>query len=95
LGKRQFIIDIGNEQIPAEGHVHKNVAIKYLMKRRRSLLMTKDPNKIESLFSNLPQMIKIKGKQVTRSYSVKWEREGTEDFHGSRFIFILSTEEKT
>jgi len=93
LGKRQFTIDIGNEQIPVEGQVHRNVAIKYLMKRRRSLLMTKDPNKVESLFSNLPQTIKIIGKQVTRSYEVKWQREGTEDFHGSRFIFILKTEE--
>ncbi|HYX56966.1 MAG TPA: hypothetical protein VE818_12485 [Nitrososphaeraceae archaeon] len=93
MGKRQFTIDIGNEQIPVEGQVHRNVAIKYLMKRRRSLLMTKDPNKIESLFSSLPQTIKIIGKQVTRSYKVKWQREGTEDFHGSRFIFMLNTEE--
>lgn len=55
--------------------------------------MTKDPNKIESLFSSLPQTIKIIGKQVTRSYKVKWQREGTEDFQGSRFIFMLNTEE--
>ena len=55
--------------------------------------MTKDPNKIESLFSSLPQTIKIIGKQVTRSYKVKWQREGTEDFLGSRFIFMLNTEE--
>ena len=93
MGKRQFIIDTGNEQIPVEGQVHRNVAIKYLMKRRRSLLMTKDPNKIESLFSTLPKTIKIIGKQVTRSYTVKWQREGAEDFHGSRFVFVLNTEE--
>ena len=93
MGKRQFTIDLGNEQISVEGQVHRNVAIKYLMKRRRSLLMTKDPNKIESLFSSLPQNIKIIGKQVTRSYKVKWQREGTEDFQGSRFIFMLNTEE--
>lgn len=93
MGKRQFTIDLGNEQIPVEGQVHRNVAIKYLMKRRRSLLMTKDPNKIESLFSSLPQTIKIIGKQVTRSYKVKWQREGAEDFQGSRFIFMLNTEE--
>ena len=55
--------------------------------------MTKDPNKIESLFSNLPQTIKIIGKQVTRSYKVKWQREGTEEFHGSRFIFMLCAED--
>ena len=93
MGKRQFTIDIGNEQIPVEGQVHKNVAIKYLMKRRRSLLMTKDPNKIESLFSALPKTIKIIGKQVTRSYTVKWQREGAEDFHRSRFVFVLNTNE--
>jgi predicted NAD-dependent protein-ADP-ribosyltransferase YbiA (DUF1768 family) len=93
LGKRQFTIDLGNEQISVEGQVHRNVAIKYLMKRRRSLLMTKDPNKIDSLFSSLPQNIKIIGKQVTRSYKVKWQREGTENFQGSRFIFMLNTEE--
>jgi hypothetical protein len=93
LGKRQFTIDIGNEQILVEGQVHRNVAIKYLMKRRRSLLMTKDQNKIESLFSTLPKTIKIIGKQVTRSYTVKWQREGAEDFHGSRFVFVLDTEE--
>jgi hypothetical protein len=92
LGKREFIIDTGNEQILVEGQVHKNVAIKYLMKRRRSLLMTKDPNKIELLFSTLPKTIKVIGKQVTRSYTVKWQREGAEDFHGSRFVFILNTE---
>ena len=55
--------------------------------------MTKDPNKIESLFSNLPQTIRIIGKQVTRSYKVKWQREGTEEFHGSRFIFTVNTED--
>ena len=40
LAKRQFTIDIRKEQIPVEGQVHRNVAVKYLMKRRRSLLMT-------------------------------------------------------
>lgn len=93
MGKREFIIDTGNEQILVEGQVHKNVAIKYLMKRRRSLLMTKDPNKIELLFSTLPKTIKVIGKQVTRSYTVNWQREGAEDFHGSRFVFVLNTKE--
>ena len=49
MAKRQFTIDIGTEQIPVEGHVHKNVAVKYLMKRRRSVLMTKNPEKVEKL----------------------------------------------
>lgn len=75
-----------------EGQAHRNVAIKYLMKRRRSLLMTKSPEKAELLYSELPQTIKIIGKQVTRSYSVKWEREGMEDYQGSRFVFTLVEE---
>ena len=89
MAKRQFIIDIGGEQIPVEGQVHRNVAIKYLMKRRRSLLMTKNPEKVEKLFSEVPKSIKIIGKQLTREYTVKWEREGTEEFAGSRFVFVM------
>jgi hypothetical protein len=89
LGKRQFTIDTGKEKIPVEGQVHRNVAVKYLMKRRRSLLMTKNPDKVEKLFAELPQTITIIGKQVTRGYKVNWEREGTEEFQGARFAFTL------
>jgi predicted NAD-dependent protein-ADP-ribosyltransferase YbiA (DUF1768 family) len=89
LAKRQFTIDIGTEQIPVEGQVHKNVAVKYLMRRRRSLLMTKSPEKVEKLYSNVPRNIKIIGKQLTREYKVNWEREGTEEFAGSRFTITL------
>jgi len=78
LAKRQFTIDTGTEQIPVEGQVHKNVAVRYLMKRRRSVIMTKNPEKVEKLFSSLPKTIKIIGKQLTREYKVNWEREGTE-----------------
>jgi hypothetical protein len=89
LAKRQFTIDTGKEQIPVEGQVHRNVAIKYLMKRRRSLLMTKNSEKVEKLWEDLPKNIRIIGKQVTRQYSVKWERLGSEEFEGSRFAFML------
>jgi hypothetical protein len=89
LAKRQFTIDTGKEQIPIEGQVHRNVAIKYLMKRRRSLLMTKNSEKVEKLWEDLPKNIRIIGKQVTRQYSVKWERLGSEEFEGSRFAFML------
>jgi hypothetical protein len=75
--------------IPVEGQAHRNVAIKYLMKRRRSLLMTKDLQKVEQLYRDLPHNVKIIGKQITRSYSVKWEREGIEDYQGSRFVFAI------
>jgi hypothetical protein len=89
LAKRQFTIDTGKEQIPVEGQVHRNVAVKYLMKRRRSLLMTKNSEKVEKLWQDLPRTIKIVGKQVTKEYRVKWERLGREEFEGSRFAFTL------
>ena len=89
MAKRQFTIDTGKEQIPAEGQVHRNVAVKYLMKRRRSLLMTKNTEKVEKLWEDLPKNIKIMGKQVTREYKVHWERLGREQFEGSRFAFTL------
>jgi hypothetical protein len=89
LAKRQFTIDTGKEQIPVEGQVHRNVAVKYLMKRRRSLLMTKNSEKVEKLWQDLPSRIKIIGKQVTKEYRVKWERLGREEFEGSRFAFTL------
>lgn len=90
MAKRQFTIDTGKEQIPVEGQVHKNVAVKYLMKRRRSLLMTKNPEKVEKLWTDLPKKIKIVGKQLTREYKINWERLGTEEFEGSRFVFTLN-----
>ncbi len=89
LAKRQFTIDTGKEKIPVEGQVHRNVAVKYLMKRRRSLLMTKNPEKVEKLWMDLPKTIRIIGKQLTREYKVNWERMGTEEFEGSRFVFTL------
>jgi hypothetical protein len=89
MAKRPFTIDIGKEQIPVEGHQPKNVAIKYLMKRRRSLLMTKDKQKVERLWTDLPQSIKIIGKQSEKQYKINWEKQGTQDFVGSRFVFTL------
>ena len=69
--------------------MHRNVAVKYLMKRRRSLLMTKSPEKVEKLWSDLPKNINIIGKQVTKRYIINWERLGSEEFEGSRFAFTL------
>ena len=90
MGKRKFTIDLGNEKIEVEGHMHKNVAIKYLMKRRRSLLMTKDKDKVEKLFKDVPKTISIVGGHLTKSYQINWEREGTTEFEGSRFVFTLT-----
>lgn len=89
MTKRQFIMDTGKERIPVEGHEHKNVAIKYLMKRRRSLLMTKDSQKVEKLFQELPTKISIIGKMVTKVFNINWERQGKDEWAGARFVFAL------
>ena len=89
LTKREFIIDIGKEKIQELGYLHKNVAVKYLMKKRRSLLMTKNLEKIEALFADLPRKISIIGKNITHNYEVNWERQGITEFEGSRFVFTL------
>jgi hypothetical protein len=93
--RRQFTIDVGREQIAVEGHLHKNVALKYLMKRRRSLLSTKDPQKVDKLYFELPKDIRIIGKVATRAYRVIWQKEGTEEFQGSRFVFKLEDDGTT
>jgi hypothetical protein len=92
LTKRQFIIDIGYDKIPVEGQIHKNVALKYLMKRRRSLLMTRDIGKVETLYSQLPHEIKIIGKSIAKTYTISWYKQGLEQFQGSRFTFELENE---
>ena len=89
MGKRKFTIDLGNEKIEVDGHMHKNVAIKYLMKRRRSLIMTRDKEKVERLYQTVPKVISVIGGHLTKSYQVNWEREGTTEFEGSRLVFTL------
>jgi predicted NAD-dependent protein-ADP-ribosyltransferase YbiA (DUF1768 family) len=89
LPKRQFTIDTGKEKIEVEGYEHMKVAVKYLMKRRRSLLSTKDKAKVEKLFTELPNQITVAGKQVSKSYRATWERVSTGEFAGARFTFTL------
>lgn len=90
MAKKEFIMVVNDTQIPVLGHTHRNVAVKYLMKRRRSLLMTRDPSKVENLYSNLPKQIMIMSKRISRAYDINWERVGTENFEGSRFPFTIS-----
>lgn len=59
------------------------------MTRRRSLLSTKDKEKVEKLFNALPRQIIVKGKQLETTYKVNWERVDTSEFEGSRFTFTL------
>jgi hypothetical protein len=90
LTKREFTVLAGDDKLQTLGHLHRNVAVKYLMKRRRSLLMTKDNQKVEKLFADLPRTISIIGKNITHTYRVNWERQGTTDFEGSRFVFTMN-----
>jgi hypothetical protein len=90
LTKREFTVLAGDDKLQTLGHLHRNVAVKYLMKRRRSLLMTKDNQKVEKLFADLPRTISIIGKNITHTYMVNWERQGTTDFEGSRFVFTMN-----
>ena len=90
MAKRAFTIDTGKEQIEVEGHEHKNVAVKYLMKRRRSLLSTKDQTKVERMYEELPKEVKIIGKNVTKAYNISWEKKGTGEFVGARFTFEIA-----
>ena len=88
--KKEFIMVVDDTQIPVLGHTHRNVAVKYLMKRRRSLLMTKDPSKVENMYTSLPTQIMVRSKRVSHAYDINWERVGTENFEGSRFPFTIS-----
>ena len=89
MAKRAFTVDTGKEQIQVEGTDYQKVAVKYLMKRRRSLIFTKDPAKVEKLFSEVPKEISIIGANVTKKYKVTWERVSTGEFAGARFTFTL------
>ena len=90
MAKRTFTVDTGKEKIEVEGTDYQKVAVKYLMKRRRSLLFTKDPAKVEKLWDDLPKQVKIIGAQLTKTYGVEWEKVGTKEFAGARFTFELT-----
>jgi hypothetical protein len=89
MAKRAFTVDTGKEQIQVEGTDYQKVAVKYLMKRRRSLLFTKDPAKSEKLWGDLPKQLRVVGAQLTKTYDVSWEKVGTKEFAGARFTFEL------
>jgi hypothetical protein len=89
LAKRKFTIDTGSERIDVEGYDYQKVAIKYLMKRRRSLLSTRDPSKVEVLWEKLPRAVEVIGLRESKKYAVDWKRVGEEEFQGARFVFTL------
>ena len=63
------------------------------MKRRRSLLATKNKDKIEKIFQELPKKIAIEGKRSLKEYDVNWERVGKNEFEGLRFTFTIDEKE--
>ena len=87
--KRKFTIDTGAERVDVEGYDYQKVAIKYLMKRRRSLLSTRDPAKVEVLWEKLPKAVEVIGTRESKKYSIDWKRVGEEEFQGARFVFTL------
>ena len=87
--KRKFVIDTGVEKIEVDGYDYQKVAIKYLMKRRRSLLSTRDPAKVETLWEKLPKALEVIGTRESKKYNIDWKRVGEEEFQGARFVFTL------
>ena len=47
-------------------------------------------DKVEKLYEAVPKTISIVGGHVTKTYKINWEREGTTEFEGSRFVFTLA-----
>jgi hypothetical protein len=92
LTKRKFVIDTGSEKVEVEGYDYQKVAIRYLMKRRRSLLSTRDPAKVDALWERLPKTLEVIGAKESKRYSVDWKRVGEEEFQGARFVFTLNEE---
>jgi hypothetical protein len=89
LVKRKFTIDTGTEKVEVEGYDYQKVAIRYLMKRRRSLLSTRDPAKVDVLWDKLPKAVEVIGTRESKKYSIDWKRVGEEEFQGARFVFSL------
>ncbi|MGA1974614.1 MAG: hypothetical protein ABSG92_03175 [Conexivisphaerales archaeon] len=87
--KRKFTIDTGTEKVEVEGYDYQKVAIRYLMKRRRSLLSTRDPAKVDVLWDKLPKAVEVIGTRESKKYSIDWKRVGEEEFQGARFVFSL------
>lgn len=92
MTKRKFVIDTGSEKVEVEGYDYQKVAIRYLMKRRRSLLSTRDPAKVDALWERLPKTLEVIGAKESKRYSVDWKRVGEEEFQGARFVFTLNEE---
>jgi len=87
----KFEIKVGGAVIVSEGLTHESALTAYLMKRRRSLLSTRDPTRASRLFSDLPKKAIVSGGGTSKAYRVKWEKMGgrRSRFPGARYVFSV------
>ncbi|MDG7044251.1 MAG: hypothetical protein JRN19_05005 [Nitrososphaerota archaeon] len=89
LAKRTFTIEMSDQTIQIDGYDHRKVLIKYLMKRRRSLLSTRDPKKVELLWEKLPKKATVKSVRESKTFDINWKLKGEGELTGARFVFDL------
>jgi len=89
MAKRKFVIDLDGEKVEVEGYDPKKALIRYLMKKRRSLLMTRDKEKVERMWEKMPSKALVVGARSQKSYSITWKRQGEGELAGARFVFEL------
>jgi hypothetical protein len=63
--------------------------VRYLMKKRKILLFTRNPAKAEEMFGKMPTHADVTSLRIRKSYDIKWEKVGTGEFRGARFAFKL------
>lgn len=88
-GKRNFVIDFGVEKVKLEGQDPEKTLVRYLMKKRKILLFTRNPAKAEEMFGKMPTHADVTSLRIRKSYDIKWEKVGTGEFRGARFAFKL------
>lgn len=89
MAKRKFIIDLDGEKVEVEGYDPKKALIRYLMKKRRSMLMTKDKEKVEKMWEKVPSNASVSGARSEKRYKINWKRQGEGELAGARFVFEL------
>ncbi len=92
MGKRKFLLDFGTEKVEVEGYDPQKALIKYLMKKRRSLLMTKDKEKVERLWKSVPSEATVSSARSVKKYRINWKEKGEGEFEGARYVFYLEEE---
>jgi hypothetical protein len=87
----EFSIKTDKALVHVEGRTHESSLTAYLMKRRRSLLSTRDPARADLFFSDLPKKATVSGGGASKAYRVKWEKIGGRKsrFPGARFVFSV------